>query len=263
MLTLALIGCGAIGRTLLTYLDTVSTGINVVAVLDRNVEATQQFLSNLRRLRPKVVTNLDELLEDNPDIVVEAASPEAVKQYIPQVIGRTKHVVIMSVSAFIDVDFLSQVVEACRRSRTSLHIPSGAIGGVDLIKAHALHGLRKIVLTTRKPPHALGLDVNEEKIVYEGNVIDAVRKYPRNVNVYATVLIASNLQIDKIYCRVIADPKVTVNVHEIEVESELGKAYIKVENVPSEINPRTSKIAAFSLIRKIIELADPSLDIGT
>ncbi len=264
MLKIAVLGCGAIGRTLLSYLDSTDVEVDVCAVLDRDVETTRSFVSTLRKLKPKVTLSLEEILEEKPDVIIEAASPEAVKQYIPAVAGRVKHIVIMSVSALADSDFLIRLVNICRATGTHLHIPSGAAGGIDLVKAHALCGLKRILLTTRKSPRALGIEsLSEERVVYEGNVVDAVRKYPRNVNIYATIMIASNLQIDKIWCRIVADPKITSNIHEIEIESELGRAYVRLENMPSEINPRTSKIAAYSLIRKILELVDPYLDIGT
>ncbi len=258
-----MIGCGAIGRTLLTYLDE-NPIAEVHVVLDRNVESSREFVSKLKRVRPEVTSDLKVLIESCPDIVVEAASPEAVREYVPLLVGKTRHIVIMSVSAFVDVDFFKQLLLRCRNAGTQLHVPSGAIGGVDLVKTHALHGLRRILLTTRKPPHALGLSgVSREEVLYEGSVVEAVKRYPRNVNIYATVVIASGLQLDKIWCRVVADPGVSMNVHEMEIESNLGKAFVRLENVPSELNPRTSKIAAYSLIRKITEIVDPVLDIGT
>ncbi len=253
---LALIGCGAIGQEVLKYLDEHPEEATVVAVLDRDLEKVRKIVEKLRNQRPTIVRNLNELLAEKPSIVLEAASPEAVRVYVPTILARGIDVVILSVSALVDFELITRLRKICERSGARLLVPSGAIGGIDIVRAHAKAGLQEIVLETRKKPEALGLSVSLVQVVYEGNILDAIKRYPRNLNVYMTVLLATGLQYEKIRCRVIADPSAEGNIHRIYVRSRIGEAIVEVKNVTSEINPRTSLMAAYSAIDTILQQRD-------
>ncbi len=252
-LRVGLIGCGAIGSEILQFFDKrFFDKIRIVAILDRDLEKTRHIIEKLHNQRPLPVTNIQELIREKPKLVIEAASPDAVKQYVVQLLAKNIDVLVLSVSALLDRNMLENIIRICKRVGARLLIPSGAIGGIDILRAHALAGLREVVLETRKNPRALGMYVSEPEVVYEGDIINAISKFPRNLNVYMTVLLSIEWQYEKVKCRVVADPGISKNVHYIYVRSDIGEAEIKIVNEPSPINPRTSRVAAFSVIAKIL-----------
>ncbi len=253
---LAVIGCGAIGQEVLRYFDENPSNVTVVAVLDRDIEKARNIVTQLRKQRPAVVKSLNELLHQRPNVVLEAASPEAVHTYVPALLARGIDVIMLSVSALVDRDLLRRIREICQRTGARLVVPSGAIGGVDLIRAHTRAGLQEIVLETRKRPEALGLSTDSVQTVYEGDIVEAIKRYPRNLNVYMTVLLAAELQYEKIRCRIVADPSVRENVHKIYVKSRVGQAYVEIRNITSRVNPRTSLLAAYSAIEAVLAHRD-------
>ncbi|MDI6847662.1 MAG: DUF108 domain-containing protein, partial [Candidatus Bathyarchaeia archaeon] len=137
-----------------------------------------------------------------------------------------------------------------------IHIPSGAIGGLDAISSAAIAGIDEVVLTTRKNPKALDMDNKEEKIVYEGCAEEAVRRFPREMNVAATLALTT--QPEKVRVQVISDPKVDKNVHEIKIKWKYGDMQLKFVNDPHPENPRTSALAAWSAIKLLKEILDRS-----
>lgn len=207
------------------------------------------------------------------DIVLEAASQQAVWDYLPVCIREGKTVIVMSVGALLKDNFLNQILgmiedmKNAGKSPGHLYIPSGAIGGVDCIYAGSMSKVYEIDLVTVKNPRSfagnnyvrsLGInldDISEPVVLYEGNVKDAVRYFPRNINVAATLMLASG-GCRNIRVRIIADPKIENNRHKIAVRGEFGKVTVNLENTPSPKNPRTSYLAALSALatlRKAIE----------
>ena len=135
-----------------------------------------------------------------------------------------------------------------------VHVPSGAIGGLDALSAAALAGVDEVVLTTRKNPKALDVDYGEEKVVYEGDAEEAARRFPREMNVAATL--ALTVKPTRVKVRVVSDPLVHRNTHEISVKWRFGEMFLRFANDPHPENPRTSALAAWSaisLLRKLLE----------
>ena len=148
----------------------------------------------------------------------------------------------MSVGALLDLNVRSN----------KIHIPSGAIGGLDAISSAELAGVEEVILTTRKNPRALEMDNREEKLVYEGTAEEAVRLFPRGMNVAATLALTT--QPEKVKVRVISDPKVDRNVHEIKLRWKHGEMLLEFANDPHPENPRTSALAAWSAIDLLKEI---------
>jgi aspartate dehydrogenase len=115
------------------------------------------------------------------------------------------------------------------------------------LSSAALAGIDKVVLTSRKNPKAFGLDNNEEKVIYEGLAEEAARKFPREMNVAATL--ALTVKPVKVEVRVVSDPVVTRNTHEIYVRWRYGEMQLKFENQPHPDNPHTSALAAWAAIK--------------
>ncbi|MEM3550900.1 MAG: aspartate dehydrogenase domain-containing protein [Candidatus Bathyarchaeia archaeon] len=113
-------------------------------------------------------------------------------------------------------------------------------------------GISEAILITRKNPRSLGRSDKSEKIVYEGSAEEAVKLYPENINVAATLGLA--VQPAKLKVRIISDPKVTRNVHEIEIIWRHGEMRFKFVNETHPENPKTSALAAWSAINTLKNL---------
>ena len=124
----------------------------------------------------------------------------------------------------------------------------------------AIAGLDEVILTTRKPPAALGLDVSEETLLFEGPACDVIEKYPKNVNV-AMALSLAGLGPHNTHVRLIADPAVTRNTHHVVARGPAGEVEFSSRNMPFPENPRTSYLAALSAIATLKRLAS-ALQVG-
>jgi aspartate dehydrogenase len=135
-----------------------------------------------------------------------------------------------------------------------VHITSGAIGGLDAISSADLAGVEEVVLIMRKNPKVLDLDNRVEKLVYEGGAEEAARRFPREMNVAATL--ALTVQPEKVKVQVISDPKVHKNVHEMRVRWKYGEMFLRFANDPHPENPKTSALSAWSAIRLLKEISE-------
>ena len=210
-----------------------------------------------------VASSISELLAERLDLVVEAASQEAVRQYGEHVLESGRHLMIMSVGALLDESLRERLMKAAKKSGAMIYIPTGAAIAIDALKAANGGKLKSVTLTTRKPPAALGIKgkLKAAKVIYRGSAEEAVRRYPQNINVAATISIAG-IGGKKTKVMIIADPKASRNMHELEVKGDFGQFIAKIENVPSPKNPKTSYMAALSAIRLLRSLTEV-LKVGT
>ena len=154
-----------------------------------------------------------------------------------------------------------------------MYVPSGAIAGIDAIRS-VKHLLDSVTLTTTKSPKALAgapffetskikLDsITKSTAIYEGTAAEAVRKFPANVNV-AAVLSLAGIGADKTRVKIVADPQSTMNQHEIVAAGSFGEIIVRVNNVPSPGNPKTSFLAVLSAIECLRSICDDYMRIGS
>lgn len=270
----ALIGCGSIGAMLAKAIDAGKAGkAELIWLYDLNSEKSEELAKKLRS-KPRVAKNVAEIYADNAtNLVIEAASQKAVAQHALDVLRSGKDLMVMSVGAFSDEKLSSSVRMVSERSERKVYIPSGAVLGIDGVKAAVLGEIEEVILTTRKPPAALvysaylqkrGIDLaglKEPLVVFEGPAREAVRAFPESVNVAATLSLAG-IGLDKTKVKIIADPSLNRNMHEIRVRGNAGEFIIEARNVPSPENPRTSYLAVLSAIRALRNLAE-TIQIGT
>lgn len=238
-----IIGCGAIGSVIAKAIDNKIVNCDRLVlydVIDEKAERLRKALS----VETVIVKSVDEMIGLNPKVIVEAASQRAVREYANKILECNIHLIILSVGALLDLGLRSN----------KIHIPSGAIGGLDAISAAALAGITEAILTTRKNPRSLGRSDKKEKTVYEGPVEEAVKLYPKNINVAATLALA--VQPAKLKVRIISDPKVTRNIHEIEIKWRHGEMRFKFANETHPENPKTSALAAWSTINTLKNLLE-------
>ena len=231
-----LIGCGAIGTVLAEAIERKLVVCDELVVYDVDASKAQKLKSALN-FPVTIVENVDELLASKPKVIVEAASQQAAKDYVPKIVSSGTELIVMSTGALLDLNVdLSRV-----------HVPSGAIGGLDALSSAALAGIDEVILTSRKNPKALGKDNKEEQTVYEGYAQEAARLFPREMNVAATL--ALTVKPAKVKVRVISDPAVKRNTHEIHVKWRFGEMFLRFANDPHPDNPHTSALAAWSAIK--------------
>jgi aspartate dehydrogenase len=243
---IGIIGCGAIGTLIAQAVENGTISCDRLILYDCDSKRAEQLKKSLH-VPTTIARSVDEMIEAGPSVIVEAASQQAARDNVQKVLSKNIDIVVMSVGALIDMN-----IESDR-----IHIPSGAIGGLDAISSASLAGIEKIVLTTRKSPRALDMDNSEERVAYEGTAEEAIKRFPREMNVAATLTLAAGR--GKVHVKVVSDPKTDKIVHEIEVKWKHGGMFLRFSNSPHPQNPRTSALAAYSaieLIKKILGKRD-------
>jgi len=193
---LCVIGCGNVGRLVAKNRGVLGVSLKF---FDRHPERCFEVCKD----DCEVSTSFDEFLE-GCDLVVEAASPEAVRQYAPQVL-RKADMVVLSVGALMDKELYGRLLRIAENYGTSIVVPSGAVAGIDAIKALKNAGIEEVQVITTKNPKALGVNVEEKTVLFEGPASEAVKRFPTNVNVVATVSLAAGKEAT---VKVVADPSV-------------------------------------------------------
>lgn len=242
-----LLGCGFIGSTIASAIRAKKADLELVSAFDMDAQKCSSL-----GFKP---SSFDEFLASNFDIAVECASQDAVKAYGNRILSKGRSLLVMSVGALSDKMLLSSLLLSARKSGAKLYIPSGAVGGLDALASAKFAGLDEVCLVTRKPPASLGMDVSEETIVFEGTASDAVREFPKNINVAAALALAG-LGFEDTTVMLIADPKVSTNIHEVRASGKFGSFCLSFDNLPSE-NPKTSLLAAFSAIALLDRISGP------
>ncbi|MGI0073333.1 MAG: aspartate dehydrogenase [Nitrosotalea sp.] len=271
MKRIGLLGCGAIGTEIALAIDLGKIPAKLTHVYDFSKDASSKLVSKLQN-KPVITDNVGLLAAAPVDLIVEAASQDAVRDNALAILQNRKDLMIMSVGALLDESILEIIIEGCKDFKKSVYLPSGAITGLDGVRA-VKNELDSLVLVTTKNPKALkgakffetskiNLDeLKESTILYEGTAQEAVKLFPANINV-AALLSLAGIGSTKTKVRIVADPRTDKNTHEIQAEGKFGKFSIKVENVPSENNPKTSRLAILSAIECLRKICGTEIQIG-
>jgi aspartate dehydrogenase len=178
---------------------------------------------------------------------------------------------IMSVGGI--VNRFKELSALAKKYNAKVYIPSGAISGIDALKAARIGKIKKVTLTTTKNPLSFrgvkyiekkGLDLNaikKDRTLFCGVAKDAVRYFPQNINV-AAILSIAGLGEDKTRVKIVASPRINKNVHEIEIESEAARIFTRTENILHPDNPKTSYLAVLSAVAMLKQILEP-IKIGT
>ncbi|MDH7564277.1 MAG: aspartate dehydrogenase [Candidatus Bathyarchaeota archaeon] len=243
MKTVGIIGCGAIGTLIVEAAGKKIVPCDRLILFDRDVLKAEK-LAKLSRLPTQVAHSLEEMIQLKPAVIVEAASQQAARQYSRLILSAGIELIVMSVGALLDIDLKDR----------RIHFPSGAIGGLDALAAARLADVAEVILTSRKNPRTLDLDNRAERVVFEGSAKEAVDRFPREMNVAAAL--ALTVGLDRVKVRVVSDPKVQRNVHEVQVKWRHGDMLLKFSNDPHPDNPKTSALAAWSAIALLKEILE-------
>jgi len=241
---IGIIGCGAIGSRLALYIDKkLSCFANVVALCDIDSIKAKELSFKIKS-HPKVLS-IENLIKQC-DLIIESASVGISFTIVKTALKLNKDALVMSVGGLVKKELFSLL----KNSKGVLYVPSGAIAGIDAIKAAHLYDLKRITLTTYKPLRglrgSLGKDkITKEQVIFKGSVKMAVKKYPKNINVAATLALAVR-DFDKVRVKIITGPKIKRNSHKIFVESKAADLYTQTFNIPCPDNPKTSFLAVLS-----------------
>ena len=251
MLKIGIVGMGVIGRRVAEAVRRGIPGVTLAGVTVRKPETATGFDA----------LPLDALIERS-DLIVEAATQSALREFGPGVLGAGKHLMVLSVGALVGV--LDDWARLAEKHGCRILVPSGAIAGLDGVKGAREGAITAVTMETRKPPRGLAgapfieqqridLDaITTETMIFEGPATEAVRAFPANVNVVAALSLAG-IGPERTRIKLYAVPGQARNQHRITVEGEFGTLRIEVENVPSE-NPRTGRLSYLSAIAMLREL---------
>ena len=249
-----IIGCGTLGKTIIRgIIEKLGDFYKITAVCDALEEQAREMASFAHA---DIVTSADEIIARKPDYVIEAASKKVVEDFAPSILQAGIDMIILSVGALADAALLKTIRQAGQTGNAKLYIASGAVGGFDLMRAVRFGGLAYAEIHTSKNPRSLNgapylngaqLPPDEEICVFDGNAREAIQGFPQNVNVSVSTALAT-LGVDNTHVKISSIPGATCNTHEIHLGGEFGDIDIRVRVHPDKANPKSSTLAAWSIL---------------
>jgi aspartate dehydrogenase len=272
MRRLGIIGAGGMAETLLEAVTGgLAAPLEQVTLLasarsmDKARSLLERFGDGLAAQR-RVETDRAAFLAGGPELVAECAGHGAVREHGVAVLESGADLIVIAIGALADDALYAALADAAVRGGAQLVLPAGAVGGIDALGAAKLSGLEEVTYTGRKPPPAwkgtaaealldLGA-LTEPATFFEGTAREAAMQYPQNANVAATVALAG-AGFDATRVRLVADPTIARNLHEVSVRSAAAEFSIRLEGRPSPSNPKTSLTAGYSMAREVLNRARP------
>jgi len=266
-MTVAIAGLGAIGSRVADALDSGMNGLTLAAVSARNTAKAERIVA--RYSTPVPVLPAGELARF-ADIVIECLPPEQFDDVAVPAIEAGRVLIPLSVSALLERD---QLIQRARETGARILVPSGAILGLDALKAMAEGEVTSVTHVTRKPPGSLagapylednGIKIEglkEPLLIFSGSVLEGARHFPKNVNVSVAVSLAG-IGPEKTRLEVWADPSLERNTHKVVAISDIARIAVEIEGLPAPDNPRTGLITPYSVIATLRGMVS-TLHVGT
>lgn len=265
-LKVGLAGLGAVGLGVARRLEAGIPGLTLAAVAVRDKDKARRNLPDAGIRIPIVPA---QALAQSCDIVLECLPPDMFRKVATSVIEAGKIFMPLSVGQLLDN---WDLVERAKQTGARILVPTGALIGLDAVRAAAEGTIHSVKMVTRKPPDGLegapylverGIELKELKEpqkIFDGSAREGARGFPANVNVAAALSLAG-VGPDKTRLEIWADPMITRNTHRIEVDADTARFSMTIEGVPSE-NPRTGRIVPLSAIAALRGLV-AELKVGT
>ncbi len=258
-LQVALVGWGAIAHAIFDRMQQhEQIRISHIVVRPSKVAQTQAQLGEAAHACSAVPAGVS--------LVLECAGHTAITEHVLPALLRGTTCAVLSVGALSEVGLPERLAAAAQQGGTQIHLLAGAIGGIDAIAAARTAGLTHVTYTGRKPPAGWRGSPAEQRVdldtlatatvILEASAREAARLYPKNANVAATISLAG-LGLDATRVRLIADPGVSENIHEIHVQGAFGDMHLTLRGKPLPDNPKTSALTVLSAVRFLHNLTAP------
>ena len=267
-LKLGIGGLGAIGMSVARRVDAGDIpGLQLVAVAARDPVKAQARIAELTSA-PKLVSLAG--LAEAADVILECIPAAHFAEIAEPAVAHGRIFMPLSVGQLLAH---MSLIETARATGARIIVPSGALLGLDAVRAVAEGHVASVKIVTRKPPNGLagapylrerGISmeaVTTPVMVFSGTAREAIRGFPANVNV-AVALSLAGIGPDRTTVEIWADPGVTRNTHTIEVKSDSSDLSMTIANIPSLENPATGKVTALSAMAALRRLTAP-LVVGT
>lgn len=262
-LTLAIAGLGAIGLAVARRVDAGELpGITLVAAAARDRDKARRATAAFRSPPPLLSLAA---LADAADIILECLPAAQFAAVAEPAIARARIFMPLSVGALLDHLAL---IERARQTGARIVVPTGALLGLDAVRAAAEGNISSVRMVTRKPPAGLMgapllaqrnislTGLQEPLLVFAGSAREAIAGFPANVNV-AVALSLAGIGPDRTRVEIWADPTVTHNTHNIILTSDSSDLSMTIQNIPTPENPRTGRITALSALAALRRLTAP------
>lgn len=271
LLNIGIVGCGAIGSSLAEFIvRDMRKEARLSAVFDLDAAKSFQLARKIAASGILAAGSAEALIKRS-DLVVEAASAHAAWPLARHALAQGRDVMIMSAGGVIG--HLPDIGRLSKRNNARVYIPSGALCGIDALKAAMTGRIRSVTLTTRKHPRSFagvdfvlrkGIDVKlirKDTVLFSGPAQEAVRHFPQNINV-AAILSMAGVGAQRTKVVIVASPKAARNVHEVRIESDAGSVSAITGNIVHPDNPKTSYLAVLSACAVLKGIVSP-VRIGT
>lgn len=197
-----------------------------------------------------------EKLATSCDLIVECLPVRIVPQLAQKVFAQNKDVIFISSAALL---VHPEILKWHAASSSRVYVPSGALAGLDGVRAMREMGIKQSKIASTKPPmgfsgapYVVDNNIDLEAIktktcIFEGNALEASIGFPANINVAATLSLAG-IGAENTRVEIWADPQAKGNAHEITVQSAYSTMTARIENMPDPANPKSSVLAAQSIV---------------
>lgn len=258
----AIIGTGSLGKTIAREIPNHVGEYYELVGLMKHSEKGIEALEN--EFQTPVVRDLDDLLKLKPDFIVEAASVDVVKEIGEKILSEGIHFIPLSVGGLVEEAFYTNLRQTAKENNCVLYIPSGAIGGFDIMRKMALADSPRVTFQSTKPLQALmkspymenrEVSETEKETVFDGTAAEAIKAFPTSINVAVATALAT-VGPENTRTMMTSDPESSVNVHEIHLENSESSVYLRFGGKPSD-NPTSSAITAWSVISLLQNIAEP------
>ncbi len=260
---LAIIGSGSLATIIGKYVSQhMRDNFEVLGVTSGRLKNAEKLAD---KIGCKAYKNLDDVISDKPDYIIEAAFPDVLQEIGLQILSNGINLIPLSVGAFANREFYDNMKKTALENNCRVHIPSGAVGGYDVLRASMLMDDVEASITTEKSPQSLNgapilegqkLSQEKEEEIFTGSAKEAIAHFPENINVaVATALATTGAEHTKVSIKSI--PGLESNRHKIKLVGKLVEVDVVVETTPSKDNPKSSALAAYSVISLLENLVSP------
>lgn len=259
--TIAIIGCGKLAALVAdAYNADLLSEYEWIATYSRSKEKAQRIADKVNAKHAAVscipCASIQDVLAMKPAYIIETASPDALKEFAYDALTSGSSIVTLSIGAFADPVFYETVMKTAKEYGTRVHIASGAIGGLDVLRTASLMGKCEASFQTEKGPNSLkNTAVYEESLqhkkkkVFEGNAIEAIALFPTKVNVSVAASIAS-VGPENMRVSITSVPDFVGDDHRIEIKNEYVHAVVDVYSA-------NAQIAGWSIVNTLRNIVSP------